>query len=124
MAQSLMVSSGQESTLIGVDVTDGLLTLASCGDSPAYLYRAGKLTRLNSVSKPRLGALRPNIVWQIAATRALGCDRAGERWLPSGSISHGRDNQATLLRPRELSEALLAASRDMSDDVTVVTFVF
>src|SRR5215471_2492323 len=38
-----------------------LLTAASCGDSPLYLVREGRVEQMNEITKPRLGTLQPGI---------------------------------------------------------------
>jgi hypothetical protein len=125
MAQSYVLNSGQESTFLGAMVEpDGSLQFASCGDSMLYVMSNGVLTRLNTVSKPRLGALSPCITW---GTHALL--RSDVTILASDGLTFDRYRlQETIKRnmsnPQLLPEAILSAARDQSDDVTVITFVF
>jgi len=62
IANQFFLGANQESTLLALQVQGStLLTAVSCGDSPLYLVREGRVEQVNETTKPRLGNPRPGI---------------------------------------------------------------
>jgi serine/threonine protein phosphatase PrpC len=113
-----------ESTFIAIEIKHGnFLSGISCGDSSLYVVRGHELLRMNETTKPRLGTFEPNFHWI-----AFPLHKDDVIILASDGFIAGTDHvlstvQGNIARPETLSETLLRAQRDCSDDVTIITKV-
>ena|ERR1700756_2043876 len=124
IANQFFLGANQESTLLALHVQDSdLLTVASCGDSPLYLVREGRVEQMNEITKPRLGNPYPGINYLAFPVRTGDIIIGASDGLCLGSDHLLNAVQCTMLQPESMPEAILQDQRDSFDDVTLVCAV-
>lgn len=121
IANQFLLGANQESTLLALHVQDSsLLTAVSCGDSPLYLVRDGRVEQMNETTKPRLGNPRPDIRHLAFPLRTSDVVIGASDGLSLGSRQLLSAVERTMLHPESMPEAILQEQRDSWDDVTIV----
>jgi len=124
ITNQFLLGANQESTLLALHVQGStLLTVVSCGDSPLYLVREGRVEQMNEITKPRLGTLHPGIRHLALPLRTSDVIIGASDGLCVGSSRLLRAVQRTMLQPESMPEAILQEQRDSFDDVTLVCAV-
>ena len=124
IANQFFLAANQESTLLALHVQgSSLLTAISCGDSPLYLVREGRVEQMNATTKPRLGNLQPGIKHLAFPLRTSDVIIGASDGLSLGSHQLLSAVQRTMLQPESMPEAILQAQRGSWDDVSLVCAV-
>jgi Stage II sporulation protein E (SpoIIE) len=119
-----LIGLNAESTFLGIEIKHGnFLSGISCGDSSLYVVRGDEVLRMNKSTKPRLGTCNPNF-----QSLAFPLQKDDVIILASDGFIVGTDHVVSTVRrnmgrPDSISETLLRAQRDCSDDVTIITKV-
>jgi len=120
IANQFFLGANQESTMLALRVQDSsLLTAVSCGDSPLYLVREGRVEQMNETTKPRLGTLQPGIKHLAFPLRTSDVIIGASDGLSVGSHQLLSAVERTMLQPQSMPEVILRAQRDSFDDVTL-----
>ena len=121
IANQFLLGVNQESTLLVLHVHDSsLLTVVSCGDSPLYLVRKGRIEQMNEITKPRLGTLRPGVKQLAFPLRTADVIIGASDGLCLDSYRLLSAVERTMLQPESMPVAILDAQRGSWDDVTLV----
>lgn len=124
IANQFLLDANEESTVLALHVQgSALLTAASCGDSPLYLVREGRVEQMNEITKPRLGTLQPGVKYLAFPLRRSDVIIGATDGLCLASYRLLNAVQRTMLWPDSMPEAILQAQRDSFDDVTLVCAV-
>jgi Stage II sporulation protein E (SpoIIE) len=124
IANQFLLGTNQECTVLALHLqSSALLTAASCGDSPLYLVREGRVEQMNEITKPRLGTLQPGIKYLAFPLRRSDVIIGASDGFCLASHRLLNAVQRTMLLPDSMPEAILQAQRDSTDDVTLVCAV-
>lgn len=124
IANQFFLDANQESTLLALHVQGScLLTAVSCGDSPLYLVREGRVEQMNETTKPRLGTLQPAIKHLAFPLRRSDVVIGASDGLSVGCHQLLSAVERSMLHPESMPEAILQAQRHSFDDVTLVCAV-
>jgi hypothetical protein len=124
IANQFLLGVNQESTLLALHVqSSAFLTAVSCGDSPLFLVREGRVEQMNETTKPRLGNPRPGIKHLAFPLRTSDVVIGASDGLSLGSYQLLSAVERTMLHPENMPEAILEAQRGSWDDVTLVCAV-
>jgi hypothetical protein len=117
-----LIGLDAESAFVGIEIKQGnFLTGVSCGDSPLYVIRDGRILRINCSTNLRLGTCRPDIYWIGHALKKHDVIVAASDGFALDRHRLVETVQRHMHRPSEMAEALLNAQADRPDDVTVIT---
>jgi hypothetical protein len=124
IANQFFLDANQESTLLALHVQgSSLLTAVSCGDSPLYLVRAGRVEQMNETTKPRLGTPQPGIKQLALPLRTADVIIGASDGLCLGTHQLLSAVERTMLHPESMPEAILQTQRAFFDDVSLVCAV-
>jgi len=88
------------------------VTPVSCGDSPLYLVREGRVERMNVITKPRLGTLQPGIKYLALPLRTSDVNYSATFGVIGGAGSTGKAVAMELRRSTD--RAILIGGRNLA----------